>query len=239
MSVTIIDAKELLFDDLNNQVRAAQGDVRIENCIGQRFIAAGRKQGNIYIVGTPGNALGAYLNGATVTVEGNAQDATGDTMNKGRIVIDGHAGDALGYAMRGGEIYVRGGSGYRTGIHMKQYKDLRPIVVVGEATGSFPGEYLAGGLIIILNIEGVDIPFGSFAGTGMHGGKIVARAKRLPQDLPRQVAANPATDADLAEIAEYVKAFEGYFNVKVPTDFGFFTLTPNAKNPYTQMYTHN
>jgi glutamate synthase domain-containing protein 3 len=44
--------------------------------------------------------LGAYLNGANVTVLQNAQDATGDTMNEGTIIIHGSSGDATGYGMR-------------------------------------------------------------------------------------------------------------------------------------------
>ncbi len=39
---------------------------------------------NITILGIPGNALGAYLNDAVITVNANAQDAVGDTMNEGK-----------------------------------------------------------------------------------------------------------------------------------------------------------
>ena len=37
----------------------------------------------LVIDGVPGNALGAYLGGGSITVNGNAQDAVGDTMNAG------------------------------------------------------------------------------------------------------------------------------------------------------------
>ena len=60
------------------------------------------------IDGVPGNALGAYLNGASITVNANAQDAVGDTMNEGEIIIHGNIGDAAGYAMRGGQMFLRG-----------------------------------------------------------------------------------------------------------------------------------
>ena len=108
---------------MNEAVRVADGDVEIANCLGQRFIAAGMSNKKIVIDGIPGNALGAYLNGAEITVHANAQDAVGDTMNDGRIVIHGNIGDAAGDAMRGGEIFVQGNVGYRAGIHMKEYTD--------------------------------------------------------------------------------------------------------------------
>ena len=61
---------------------------------------------NITIDSVPGNALGAYLNGAIITVKANAQDV-GDTMNDGKIIVHGNIGDAAGYAMRGGK-YLSG-----------------------------------------------------------------------------------------------------------------------------------
>ena len=42
----------------------------------------------------PGNAMGAYLSGTKITVNGNAQDAIGDTMNTGTILVCGGRGDA-------------------------------------------------------------------------------------------------------------------------------------------------
>lgn len=80
---------------------AAGRSARITGCLGQRFIAAGMSDKTIEIYGIPGNALGAYLTGAEITVNGNAQDAVGDTMNAGRIIVRGDIGDTAGYAMRG------------------------------------------------------------------------------------------------------------------------------------------
>ena len=117
-----INAKELDYRALNEALRKAAGEVTLEDCCGQRFIAAGMTDKNITINGVPGNALGAYLNGSTITVNANAQDAVGDTMNEGEIVVHGNIGDAAGYAMRGGKIFVKGNAGYRAGIHMKAYK---------------------------------------------------------------------------------------------------------------------
>ena len=85
-----IDATGLHFKTLNDRVReTVENKIVINNCIGQRYIASGMSDKEIIINGTPGNALGAYLNGVTLTVNGNAQDATGDTMNEGAIYIHG------------------------------------------------------------------------------------------------------------------------------------------------------
>ena len=100
-----IDARGLHFQPLNEAVRSAgSSPVVIEQCVGQRYIGSGLSEKTIEINGTPGNALGAYLDGAEIVVHGNAQDATGDTMNEGTICIHGSSGDATGYAMRGGSI---------------------------------------------------------------------------------------------------------------------------------------
>lgn len=95
----LIDAKGLDYTALNELIKSSNGDCKIENCLGQRFIADSLGSGNITIDGIPGNALGAYLNGAQITVNGNVQDAVGDTMNDGKIIVHGSIGDTAGYAM--------------------------------------------------------------------------------------------------------------------------------------------
>ncbi|MBQ5890837.1 MAG: glutamate synthase, partial [Clostridia bacterium] len=149
----LLNVKGLDYKALNEALRQNSGDITIENCCGQRFIAAGMTDKNITINGVPGNALGAYLNGSTITVNANAQDAVGDTMNEGEIVVHGNIGDAAGYAMRGGKIFVKGNAGYRAGIHMKAYKEKVPVMVIGGTAGSFLGEYQAGGVIVVLGLE--------------------------------------------------------------------------------------
>ena len=148
-----IDASNMDFLELGKLLRETEDDAVLQGCLGQRFIAAGMKRRKLEIHGIPGNALGAYLDGAEVEVFGNAQDAVGDTMNAGTIVIHGSIGDTAGYAMRGGEIYVEGDAGYRAGIHMKEYREHLPVLVIGGKAGSFLGEYQAGGLIIVLGLH--------------------------------------------------------------------------------------
>lgn len=237
-----IDAKKLGFAELNNEIRDTDEDCLISNCCGQRFIAAGMSGKKISVSGIPGNALGAYLNGAVIDVEDNAQDAVGDTMNAGKIIVHGGIGDAPGYAMRGGEIFVKGNAGYRAGIHMKAYREKKPILVIGGRTGSFLGEYQAGGLIIVLglNDDGKKI-VGNFPCTGMHGGKIFLRSKCEGIKFPSQVSAKPATDEDKEEIKKYVEEFCGYFGYDSEglLKDDFTVVTPDSKNPYKQMYVAN
>ena len=85
------------------------------------------------------------MNGPKMIVHGNAQDGSGNTMNEGQIVIHGHAGDVTGNSMRGGKIFVRDYVGYRVGIHMKEYENKVPTIVIGETAGDFLAEYMAGG----------------------------------------------------------------------------------------------
>ncbi|MCL2081900.1 MAG: glutamate synthase [Oscillospiraceae bacterium] len=238
----IISAAGVGFKELNQQIRQGKGDVIVENCCGQRFIGSGINGKRLTITGTPGNALGAYLDGGVIDLNGNAQDAVGDTMNDGKIIIRGNAGDALGYGMRGGSIFVKGDSGYRTGIHMKEYKDKKPAVIIGGRAGSFLGEYLAGGLIVVLGLgcEGHE-PVGNFTGTGMHGGKIFIRTDKELTNLPEQVTEEIASKDDLSEIEPYTSEFSGYFGID-PAEImqsRFYLLKPNTKNPYKQLYTTN
>lgn len=237
-----IDAKGMYYQDLNEEVaNLSDKKVEIDNVCGQRFIGCGLSGYNITINGVPGNGLAAYMDGSDITVNGNAQDATGDTMNHGRVVVHGRCGDTCGYAMRGGEIYIKTDTGYRTGIHMKAYKEMRPVVVVGGKAGDFLGEYLAGGIILVLGIGVEGVPVGDFCGTGMHGGVIYIRGNEAPKGLPKQVNVDEITDEDLHTIRTYVENYCSYFGGS-PDDMmksDFIKLTPNSKNPYKQLYTNN
>ncbi|MBR5381617.1 MAG: glutamate synthase [Oscillospiraceae bacterium] len=241
--MTTIQAKGLEHKALNEQLRLSQGECVIEGCCGQRFIAAGMAADkDIVIHGVPGNALGAYLNGASVTVMGSAQDAVGDTMNEGKIVIHGNIGDAAGYAMRGGKIYVNGNAGYRAGIHMKAYQDKYPVMVIGGRAGSFLGEYQAGGVIIVLNMSAPQEKIvGYFPCTGMHGGKMFLRSECKDVVFPEQVTARPAKKADLEELRGYLKEYCELYGLDPEGILSapFTVITPDSKNPYRQMYTAN
>lgn len=237
-----INATDLGYRELNETLRQARGDCTVTECLGQRFIAAGISDKSITINGIPGNALGAYLNGAKIEVMGNAQDAVGDTMNDGTIVIHGSVGDAVGYAMRGGRIYVQGNAGYRAGIHMKAYEEKQPALIIGGRAGSFLGEYQAGGTIIVLGLTDDNSPIvGNFPSTGMHGGKMFLRSDCKGIHFPHQVNAHIAEPHELDEISHYLRRFCFYFGHDLDSllDHPFTIVTPDSKNPYRQMYVAN
>ena len=104
----------------------------------------------------------------------------GDTMHAGRVVIRGDARDVVGQALQGGEIFVRGNVGNRAAIQMREYGSRRPFLVVGGSADDYLGEYMAGGVAIVLGL-GIDDRearlVGRFAGTGMVGGKIYVRSR--------------------------------------------------------------
>lgn len=238
----LIDAKNLDYKTLNEELRQTNEDCIIEGCCGQRFIAAGMSDKTLTINGIPGNALGAYLNNANITVNANAQDAVGDTMNEGKILIHGNIGDAAGYAMRGGKIYVRGNAGYRAGIHMKAYKEKKPVMIIGGHAGSFLGEYQAGGIIIVLGLNSNEnYIVGNFPCTSMHGGKMYLRGNCRNIKFPTEVTATPATSKDLAEILEYLTEYCSDFgyNIDDVLSTSFTVITPDSRNPYKQMYVAN
>lgn len=236
-----ISAENKNFSELNKAIRNEK-DIEIENCLGQRFLCAGMKDGNVTLKGIPGNALGAYLTGGKIKVFGNAQDAVGDTMNDGKIIIYGNAGDAVGYAMRGGEIFIKGNAGYRAGIHMKAYEEKQPVIMIGGKAGSFLGEYQAGGLIIVLGLTNGSKPtVGNFPCTGMHGGKMIIRGNIDNIEFPKQTTVKKADKKDMDDILPVLERFCSIFGYDFEEVIleDFYVITPDTKNPYKQLYVAN
>lgn len=238
-----IDCSKLHFTELNQKLQQTKEQkILLQGVLGQRFIAAGLADREITIEGIAGNGLGAYLNGCKIVVHGNVQDATADTMSSGEIVVHGSAGDATGYAMRGGTIYIRDNVGYRCGIHMKEYKDQKPTIVIGGRAGSFLGEYLAGGIVIVLGLHTDAKPlFSNFIATGMHGGKILLRAKEVPCAIPSHIKVEKIERLQDEEIIAKIEAWCKHFaknSAELLADT-YLQLTINDKDIYKQMYTSN
>ena len=235
-----IDAKDIDYRNLNEMIRSSEDkEVRLTNVLGQRFIGTALASGTIYVEGIPGPAMGSYLDGGCIFACLDASDAIGDTMNDGQIVVSGSVGDVTGYAMRGGRIFIGKDAGYRVGIHMKEYGEYVPDIVVGGTAGSYLGEYQAGGRIVVLGIGAEDRPcVGEFTATGMHGGKIYLRSRFIPDDLPPQVEVSRVTDK--SELEPLVREFCSYFGYdadKLLSD-DYFVLAPAAACIYKRMYTN-
>ena len=115
--------------------------------------------------------------GATFDIFGNASDDVADTMHNGRVLIHGSARDVVGQTLQGGDIFVRGTVGNRAAIQMREYMNRKPFLIVGETADDYLGEYMAGGVVIVLNLAGEEKPVGNFVGTGMVGCFMYIRGK--------------------------------------------------------------
>jgi glutamate synthase domain-containing protein 3 len=224
----IYDGKPLDYRDLNELIHQALNlgykKIILNDVCGQRFIGASL-QGDIEvdINGLPGNDLGIFMDGPTIVVKGNCEDQSGNTMNNGTIIIDGSGGDVLGFSSRGGKIFVKENVGYRVGIHMKEYQNHFPVMIIGGTTKDFLGEYMAGGLIIVLGLE--FFPDGSIKesehpicgkalGTGIHRGKIILRTNEdLEERLGIGAKIVELSDQEIKVIYSYLIEFCQIFNI--------------------------
>lgn len=244
--VVKVDAEGLYFRDLNNILRALvqKGGVEkieLHNVCGQRYIGTDLNTNiDIEVYGTPGNDLAAFLNGPRITIHGNAQDASGNTMNEGEIVVHGRAGDLTGHSMRGGRIFVKESVGYRVGIHMKQYEQKVPTLVIGETAGDFFAEYMAGGIILALglNLKEGEKCSSRFVGTGMHGGVLYERGQIFTPEVGTKV--EPVGKRDMKAIEKLVKDYVGYFGGDADKILGakFYKILPLSSRPYEKMFSH-
>lgn len=242
-----IDAAGLHYRELNRLVREmtsrALRRLELHNVFGQRYIGTNLKgRTRIDIYGTPGNDLGAFMDGPTIVVHGNAQDGCGNTMNGGTIIVHGRAGDITGLAARGGKIFIRDGVGYRAGIHMKEYNGKRPLLVVGGTSQDFLGEYMAGGILVLLGLhlrDGEPHPV-NLVGAGMHGGVIYLRGTVDPQRLDDAVGVSEPVEREQAFLRRVAGEFSRHFGPD-PEEImsrGFLKLAPLSHRPYGRLYAH-
>ncbi len=242
-----IDATRLHYRELNARLRevVAGGADKIElyNVCGQRYIGTDlNKPVEIHVFGTPGNDLGAFMNGPRIIVQGNAQDGCGNTMNEGEIIIHGHAGDILGLSARGGKIFVREDVGYRVGIHMKEYREKRPAVVIGGTAQDFLGEYMAGGVLILLGLTlgQEENHKARFIGTGMHGGVIYLSGSVESYQLGKEVGMAELEEKDYQVLRQFVGEFATHFKLDAGEilKHKFIKLFPLWLRPYGRLYAY-
>lgn len=227
------------FKEANEMIRSALEScdlLELRQVFAQRYIGCAMPKGkHMRVHGIPGNDMACFMDGGQIEVYGNAQDQIGNTMNDGLVIVHGRCGDAAGYAMRGGELFIRDDSGWRVGIHMKQYGDRRPTIVIGGNAGSFLGEYMAGGVILLLGNPG------EYIGAGMHGGAIYLR-NRLPDDLVAEGLVQERLDEeDIALASDLLRRYADYFGEEAacpaPEEAGrFFKLRPATSRPYASLY---
>jgi glutamate synthase domain-containing protein 3 len=242
-----IDALGLHYRELNARLREAVADgagrIAIRNVYGQRYLGTDlHVPVKIHIQGTPGNDLASFMDGPRLEIRGNAQDGCGNTMNGGEVIIHGRAGDVTGYAMRGGRIFVRDDVGYRVGIHMKEYEGRRPMIVIGGTAQHFLGEYMAGGVLVVLGLtlRPGERHIAEFIGTGMHGGVIYVRGEVEPYQLGLEVGQVPLEDEDWDLLRELVGAYCSHYDLDNKQVFcqPFTKLVPLSLRPYGRLYAY-
>jgi glutamate synthase domain-containing protein 3 len=136
-----LKAGDQVYSELNSRIREIAkepGEIVVREVFGHRYMGCGlTKHTKLTVHGTLGNDSACYMDGATLEVFGNAQDGIANTMNDGTLIVHGNCGDIMGYAMRGGQVYIQGYAGYRAGIHMKEYMDKVPLIVIGTKGGDY------------------------------------------------------------------------------------------------------
>jgi len=240
-----IDGRDLHYTPLNQQIRAAVADgvkeIVIDNVLGQRFIGDGLRGDDVTITvnGVPGGDLAMFMSGPTIIVNGNADHAPGNTMDKGKVIIHGSAGDAVAHSMRGGRVYVRDNIGYRGGIHMKQYREKRPILVVGGSARAFLGEYMAGGLLIVLGLNGATPVSERGVGSGIHGGEIIVRGKIADEYLGTGAKQLPITAEQKESIRLILEDFASAFGLDPATLLAadYSRIIAASARPFANKYT--
>ena len=237
-------AKGVYYSDLNEQIKQiaqTPGEIDVKEVLGHRYIGCGlTSHTTLNVFGTLGNDSACYMDGATLQVYGNAQDGIANTMNDGKLIIHGSCGDIIGYAMRGGEMFIEGYAGYRVGIHMKEYYEKIPKIVIGSKAGDFLGEYMSGGRIVVLGLglkKGEEAA-GRYFGTGMHGGAMYIRGPVCEALMGGEIAKKELDEDDKEFLVQTVADYARYFDTdtsEIKID-EFSKYQPKSARPYGEMY---
>jgi glutamate synthase domain-containing protein 3 len=122
---------------------------------------------------------------------------------------------------------------------MKAFKEQVPVIVAGGRAGDFFGEYMAGGVMVLLGISDEEGPLiGSYVGTGMHGGAIFLRGRASEGQLGEEVRVYPVDDEDFCQLESLLAEFSGDTGVDLSSvSVGdFVKLQPFSHRPYGNMY---
>jgi glutamate synthase domain-containing protein 3 len=144
--------------------------------------------------------------------------------------------------MRGGKLFVKGDAGFRVGIHMKGYMDKAPVMIIGGTAGNFFGEYMAGGVLILLGINRKkDTPIaGDYLGTGMHGGVMYIRGEVDTYQCGAEVGVSELNDEDKKKLSALIKEYcnDLGFNYNEIMSEKFVKLYPKSSRPYGKLYAY-
>ena len=203
------------------------------NCAGQRFVGCGlgpqTHDVTINVYGSCGDYLASGIDGATITVHGNAQDQLGQIIKEGKLVIYGDVGQTFLYGAKGGSVFVMGNAAGRPMINSVG----KPRVVINGTSLDFLGEsFMAGdphnkgGFVIVngikFNEEGRIVPLPEpYPGSNLFS--LASGGAAFIRDPHRQLVTQqlngclftPLTEKDWELIFPYLKENEKLFRISV------------------------
>ncbi|MBA4370035.1 MAG: hypothetical protein C0418_00445 [Coriobacteriaceae bacterium] len=158
-----------------------------------------------------------------------------------RLVAEGSVEtEARPEARARGEDF-KGGIG-NIGIHMKAYEGLVPAMVCGGKARDFFGEYMAGGMLVLLgmNSQFEGLLVGGYLGTGMHGGVIYVRGEVEPWQTGKEVGVFEASAEDLAELKPVLEEYCAALGMDCAEVLSkpFTKLVPVSHRPYGKLYAY-
>ena len=125
---------------------------------------------------------------------------------------------------------------------MKEYQDKRPALVIGGTAQDFLGEYMAGGIVILLglNLRDGERHKAKFIGTGMHGGAIYLRGTVDDFQLGKEVGIAELEGNDHRILQKYVGEFAEHFGYEATEILKdkFVKLFPLFLRPYGRLYAY-
>ena len=115
-------------------------------------------------------------------------------------------------------------------------------MVIGGTAQDFLGEYIAGGILVILglNLKEGETHRASYIGTGMHGGVIYLRGNVADFQLGKEVGAAELDEKDRLDLEKYVCEFASHFgyDAKGILKQKFVKLFPLYLRPYGRLYAY-
>jgi glutamate synthase domain-containing protein 3 len=125
---------------------------------------------------------------------------------------------------------------------MKGYQSQLPSIVVGGCAGDFLGEYMAGGVLVVLGIgrNGPKSCVGDYLGTGMHGGTIYVCGQVDIDRCGKEVGIKNITLAEEPKLMELVTEFCEEFGLAREPFEGqpFAKVIPVSSRPYGRFYAY-
>jgi len=125
---------------------------------------------------------------------------------------------------------------------MKEYGDKKPVLVIGGTAQDFLGEYMAGGIMILLglNLSEGEGHRANYIGTGMHGGVIYLRGSVSDFQLGKEVGVAELDEEDCFNLERFVGEFAVHFGYDAEEilKHKFIKLFPLYLRPYGRLYAY-